>query len=60
MVKAETVEKAKSKTKTDEGTDIVSDPSDVGVDASKIGDDEVINGEENGSPTSDQVRVSLI
>uniref|UniRef100_A0A1J3FQ72 Clustered mitochondria protein homolog n=1 Tax=Noccaea caerulescens TaxID=107243 RepID=A0A1J3FQ72_NOCCA len=48
---AETVEKSKSKTKTDEGTDIVSDPSDV---ASKIGEDEVINGEENGAPTSDQ------
>lgn len=54
------MEKSKSKTKTDEGTDIVSDPSDVGVDASKIGEDEVINGEENGAPTSDQVRVSLL
>ncbi|KAF8099761.1 hypothetical protein N665_0237s0016 [Sinapis alba] len=43
---------AKCKTKTDEGTDIVSDPADVSVDTSKPGDD-LSHGEENGASTSE-------
>ncbi|ESQ45291.1 hypothetical protein EUTSA_v10010065mg [Eutrema salsugineum] len=47
------VEKSKSKSKTDEGADSVSDPSDVSVDTSKAGD-ELIHGEENGASTSEK------
>lgn len=52
------MEKSKSKTKTDERVDIVSDPSNVSVENSKDGD-ALINGEENGASTSDQVYYSL-
>ncbi|VVB05448.1 unnamed protein product [Arabis nemorensis] len=44
---------SKLKTKTDEGADIVSDPSDVSVDTSKVGD-ALIHAEENGASTSDK------
>lgn len=50
MMKAES--QSKRKTKTDEGTDIVPDPSDVSVDTSKT-DDELSHGEENGASTSE-------
>ena len=52
MMKAEALEKSKCNTKTDEGTDIVPDPSDVSVDTSKT-DDELSHGEEIGSSTSE-------
>lgn len=58
MMKAEALEKLKCKTKTDEGTDTVSDPSDVSVDTSKTGD-ELIQGEENGASAS-EVCASLL
>lgn len=50
MMKVES--QAKCKTKTDEGTETVSDPSDVSVDTSKKGD-ELSHGEENGASTSE-------
>lgn len=50
MMKAES--QSKCKTKTDEGTDTVSDPSDVRVDTSKTGD-ELSHGEENGASISE-------
>ncbi|KAL1199844.1 Clustered mitochondria protein [Cardamine amara subsp. amara] len=50
---AEALEKSKCKTKTDEGADIISDPSSVSVDASKDGD-ALTHAEENGASTSDQ------
>lgn len=50
---------SKIKTKTDEGADIVSDPSNVSIDTSKVGD-ALIHAEENGASTSDKVYVSLL
>ncbi|KAF3581857.1 hypothetical protein DY000_02032931 [Brassica cretica] len=49
---AEALEKSKCNTKTDEGTDIVSEPSVASADTSKTGD-ESIHGEENGALTSE-------
>lgn len=51
-MKAEALEKSKCNTKTDEGTDIVSEPSDASADTSKTGV-ESIHGEENGALTSE-------
>ncbi|WZZ81469.1 hypothetical protein YC2023_102041 [Brassica napus] len=50
---------SKCKTKTDEGTDIVPDPSDVSVDTSKSGD-ELSHGEENGASTSETILSTLL
>nr|VDD11346.1 unnamed protein product [Brassica rapa] len=50
---AEALEKSKCNTKTDEGTDIVSEPSDASADTSKTGV-ESIHGEENGALTSEK------
>lgn len=50
-MKVESLEKSKCKIKTNEGADIVSDPSNVSVDTSKVGE------EENGASTSDHVYV---
>lgn len=59
IMKAESLEKSKCKTKTDEGTDIVLDSSNVSADTSKVGD-ALIDGGENGASTSEQVFVSLL